>query len=718
MATYYMDFEGGNDANAGTSFALRWKGFTNGATAARIAPGDTIRVMASPEPASTGINATWTDGSQTVALASAVTADICLCETAWTASTNVTWSNSTGPKQGSFYSRFVVATGFTTGLAAYFPTGTLDLSAYQQVSFWCYSQTLWTASQLSLRLCSDAAGTTTVHSIPIPACISTYGWHCVTVDLGSALSSSIQSIALYLDADLGSVTMGLDNIMACKAPSAADCLTLHSLIGKPHTQPWKASTSYAVNDLRRPSAPNRTGFRYKVSAQTGATGSTEPTWPLQLGLTVTDGGVTWSCDDLEDTWYAIASLTGTTLTIDNGCASVATNRLPYAGSTETLPLFRREPIQTTPTQDFLHWVKKSGTALAPITFTGGWNRTDMSSQTDETWSTGSMGQGTAYYLGGFSYITLSHMNAVRYGQGFNGAGNYAKVQHGTFSHSSSGLFMDKATCLFNVQILHNSSLGANHAGGSTLLNYAQVTCNSNYGDGIYIQSSSSNFATQVNTIANMTVRRNAAGSSAISSTAPYLHFTNLIAQGGSYGVNSLGMVDLVNPLVTGTAAAYNMTNLYSSTTAIRAHKNQQTAGAHLHTFYGGTISSATDQRHTSTGISWKFQPTNSVRTAVHPLTLKVAKVAVNANALVTMSIWTRRSNTNIQGQLRVAGMQLPGVPSDVVVACAPAINTWVQSSNLTFTPTESGVVEVEFLVWDGVGTSNSFWIDDFVVSQA
>jgi hypothetical protein len=28
------------------------------------------------------------------------------------------------------------------------------------------------------------------------------------------------------------------------------------------------------------------------------------------------------------------------------------------------------------------------------------------------------------------------------------------------------------------------------------------------------------------------------------------------------------------------------------------------------------------------------------------------------------------------------------------------------------------VAEVEFSVWDGVGTSNSFWIDDFVVSQA
>lgn len=38
MATYYLDFENGNDANDGTTFANRWKSLTNGATAARIAP--------------------------------------------------------------------------------------------------------------------------------------------------------------------------------------------------------------------------------------------------------------------------------------------------------------------------------------------------------------------------------------------------------------------------------------------------------------------------------------------------------------------------------------------------------------------------------------------------------------------------------------------------------------------------------------------------------
>ena len=38
MADLFLDFENGNNANNGTSFANRFKDFVNGATAARTAP--------------------------------------------------------------------------------------------------------------------------------------------------------------------------------------------------------------------------------------------------------------------------------------------------------------------------------------------------------------------------------------------------------------------------------------------------------------------------------------------------------------------------------------------------------------------------------------------------------------------------------------------------------------------------------------------------------
>lgn len=53
-----------------------------------------------------------------------------------------------------------------------------------------------------------------------------------------------------------------------------------------------ASTSYTVGDVVRPAAAN--GFLYRAT-NSGATGSSLPTYPTTLGQTVTDGAVTWEC---------------------------------------------------------------------------------------------------------------------------------------------------------------------------------------------------------------------------------------------------------------------------------------------------------------------------------------------------------------------------------------------------------------------------------------
>ena len=86
MTIRYLDLVNGNDANDGSTFALRKKTLNS----ATYNSGDTVRVMASPDPTSLGQSATFTNGSDTITLASAVTANIDTCENAWTASANVT----------------------------------------------------------------------------------------------------------------------------------------------------------------------------------------------------------------------------------------------------------------------------------------------------------------------------------------------------------------------------------------------------------------------------------------------------------------------------------------------------------------------------------------------------------------------------------------------------------------------------------------------------
>jgi len=54
---------------------------------------------------------------------------------------------------------------------------------------------------------------------------------------------------------------------------------------------WQASHNYALNDIVQPTTPN--GHSYKVTADAGSSGSSEPTWPTSGG-TVVDAGITWT----------------------------------------------------------------------------------------------------------------------------------------------------------------------------------------------------------------------------------------------------------------------------------------------------------------------------------------------------------------------------------------------------------------------------------------
>lgn len=708
----------------GSSKADAWRTFESGATAARIAPGDTIRVMATPNETLVG-NATWTDLSKTVTLAGAVTANITDCETAWTASANVTATADTSLfKENTKSMKAVIAAGFTTGLVAYFATGTLDLSAYEQVSFYVLATGAIPASTLSLRLCSDAAGVTTVHTIAIPASPAANVWVAVTVNVGSALNSAIASVALYADLDPGSLTVQIDNIIACKAAASADSLTLTSLIGKVWNLSWVASTTYAANDIRRPTQPNRNGFCYKVTAGGGgAAGSSEPTWPALVGATVVDGALTWTCLALEDTYYPIQSINGTTVKLDNYTNNQGNAGRGYSGTTETVATYKREVLnQTMVSNDTTTTYCKavdSGTQASRITFTGGWNRTDMTTQTGETWISGQNGWATAYgyYSVGRSWVTWTNLNAVR-------------CYYGAAPYNSIGTTYNN--CHFN-----GCAQGVQHFSGQSRVYVTGMVSNNNALYGYHLDNS---FATA---ILNRVRLSNNMFDGVITANSSYSEAQITVVDGecrnnGQYGVNirNSAAVKLAN-VVTGNNVTAGMfvpyTNLITLNnclipegtefTALVAFGNQyiysqkhdQTADNHLITTDGGTIISATDQRHTASGISWKFRPTSTNRGISYPLRLSIGKVVCAANTAVNLTIWTRRDSTNINGTLRVAAGQLTGI-ADTTVACAPTIDTWVQSSTLTVTPTEAGVIEVTFECYDGVGTTNAFWIDDLEVA--
>lgn len=684
MTTYYLDFEGGNDGNDGTSYANRRRTLTD-FTAGDLAPGDTIRIMASPAATSLGQTAAWTDLSPTVTLNSAVTANISLCQAAWTASANVTTTTSTTRKEGTVSTQIVLAAGFTTGLAAYEATGAIDLSAYQQVSFWIRQSagTQVAAGDITLRLCSDTIGAVSVQTITVPAIPANAEWLCVTVDTGGALPVLVNSVALYVATDSGAQTFQIDNIIACKASASADSLTLNSLIGK-------------------------------------------------------------NADD--GLWWPIRSINGTTVTIDTSVnSSAATTARGYSGTSETVTTYKREPIRQTPTNGSFAVLNDSGTSGSVITLSGGWNRTDMSTQTDETWVSNAFGGSSiGLDLTTMSYVTCEKLSFGRYNTCISistGVNNTFGSTCHVFGGGNSGLTHTSQPSAEQVTALdfgyaYCCSNGI-VSGGSPGYVFGTVQgCLSNSISGVSLNT------VGVNRVIYIVSARNNGSTGVILGSAGTVNARIKIGSAADNGVNGVnvsgagGRIFIYDSAFSGNAtssvalsagALVDLQNCtlsdateFSGATAgagarARSQKHDATADNHYIWDHLGVIQSEGTVRHTASGIAWKMSPTTTVAVSNAPLTLSIAKVACAASAQVTFKAFLRRTNTGLTHKIVCRGGQIGGVASDVSASMTAAADTW-EELTLTFTPNEAGVVEIEAQCYGG--TTYSGYVDDQTITQA
>lgn len=214
----------------GSSWADAWKTYNTGVTAARAKAGDKVKVCETPAPVSIG-NATWTNGSEIVTLAAALTKTITNCENNWTAAANVTPTLITSPKkQGSYAVKLTIAAGFTTGKIAYYTLpATLDLSAYQELCFWYLEQYAMADNRIVIKLCSDATGDVVVDEFVVYKYMqSHYTGYNIPRTGGGNLGAAINSIAIYATTDPGTTYIQLDNIFAATTGG----LNLTSLISK------------------------------------------------------------------------------------------------------------------------------------------------------------------------------------------------------------------------------------------------------------------------------------------------------------------------------------------------------------------------------------------------------------------------------------------------------------------------------------------------------
>ena len=301
-------------------------------------------------------------------------------QSSMTAETNVTAAPPTTENNwGSYYNtrgmitnpeggqRITISSSFTgTGKAAYMQLpSTLDLSSYQQISLQMYysygdnprdhyaTNPTYITQGFSLRLCSDNAGNTSVHTIPLNYYKVNNGYRLTQIvkDFGSNLSNNINSIAIYVDT-ARSVSRQFDiaNIIACKASSSADSVTHDSLMGL-HTA--AAPQWYPIHWICN--SNNKTVIYMSSSATEANRNYPSPSsnndcatprwWPQSYNASVT-GNTSTTIYKREKFWYQMYNVSS------NQTGSSSGGYFMYMGGNNH-----------------------------PLRISGGWNATDMSTKT-------------------------------------------------------------------------------------------------------------------------------------------------------------------------------------------------------------------------------------------------------------------------------------------------------------------------------------------------
>lgn len=733
MATFHIDLVNGSDANDGSSGAP-WRTVTNGATAARIAPGDFIKIGKTGAPASIG-NGTWTiynsigtpavpgitsstnaspivitrnshgftngqivqitahstntaaNGFWKVANATANTFELegsvgngvggatgniqlstsrCIqlassqvqmvnpadVATLWTGAGDTTVAvvlAATDSKTPYGCLRFTLdSTPTANTLQAYRAMSATDFSGKQKISFWIKNSAAILANQWNLTLCSDAAGATPVDTFAIPAIPSTARWVQLTIfrNGGGNLGSSIQSIALNTgsSAPTASSNIMIDHasIIACTTSG----LHLGSLISKNSLEQGGDEAWYCIQSIK-------------------------DSWVFL------DGGTNTPCvNGLGGGWYSTS----------------------YWGTTETVTTYIREPFRTAlaaSASDVVCAVQDSGSvAGGNITFSGGWNTSGWAAQDGETFLYGGNGNGVGFGTVSKNYLTIDHINTVRFGIGIVLDGLMITVGVVQTSGSNSTYNFRHTAGVANIadlkNLVHGSGQGLSVVTSHCYIaNIGRVWGTTSYG--------------MTNT-ANDVILRSAGSFSGNGSYDIYCTsgVTTVISPtftgyaGSAIRADSGAVVYLFNPLVS-SSVEFVTGNVRTCGTCYST-KHDQTLGNNWVFTGGGTWNStATDRSGADAGeVMWRGTITSSDRNSTFPLKLPLRGFAVSANEARTLTVWMRKGHaTNVAMKLVLPGGQIAGVASDVVAT--KASDTSWENVSINFTPTEAGVVVPE--VW-------------------
>ena len=774
MTIYYVDPVNGVNANAGTSFALRKKDLGN----VTATGGDEVRIIASADPVDTGLNGTW--DSQTIL------------------STSVNISSSTNANP------IVITTsgshGYSTGDTVFITGHNTNTNANGT-----YTITVTGATTFSVPVAGNGTGSNTgtiqkrngqavilsssvVNNFGIGPGAST-GWTGVTNSVVTTQTNTKEGNFAVQFAVAGGFTTGKIGFIT---------VTSQNLSGFQQICFWimqTAGTLASADNLRLRLCSDTAGDTVVNTATVPAFGALNTWYPivvnlgtnlgtsiasLSLALLTDQGAQTFrianpfvakaasSNDSLTlnsmvsksetGPFYHIQSIVGTRVMLDNGATVPSVARAPVKTS-ETVDLWKQEPLVTFVSQATTNISGSDGNL---VTISGGWNRTDMSTQTHESVYDmnfrGTFSIVTSYW--DISNISIGRANGSAFNCSSASVGSTADLNNFTGCVNTScvavasGANPDLITVArmdFNSTtrglLLENTSprvgrYGVDYIGSSS--HTSAIFCTTpgtvfetlgtieNIGTyGILLQNGNQRFKS-IGEIKNCggnpfyligvgnNIRIDSGGTWTNNSGYAIIPFGDMyindLTTSGHSGVVSTQATEKVYAR----NCTFNEANkiLVNGTGQNSALYSQNNSGTGLDVIYtdAGTIQSDTTTRNTASGKSWSFKPTSTLtRNASYPLELTVATIAVSADSLVTVSAYLRRSNTALNMKLICLAGQIAGVTTDEEASITAAADTW-EEVTITFTPTESGVVAIKVFAWGG--TSHTGWVDDLTITQA
>lgn len=745
MAIFYLDVVNGNDANDGTTWANAWKTFANGPTAARIAPGDEVRIAKSPDPTNVG-TATWTDRKigNSVTFASAPTKQIDQMKSGWVtmgAGSTVTNAQTTAYMMWGVTPGTGAALQVTTSAAAnlaYKNLGsTQDFSGYQQVSFWFRPSGAFDctgAQNMFIRLCSDTAGTTVVNTLTMPKwSYATNTWYPIVIDAGSALGSNIQSVSITTTSNT-SQTFYFDEMFA--SPAAG--LTLWSLL-EDNDSTWypirtiRGADVWLLNGYQPTTAVGAIQSSAAIDAAWTGTTSTfttrkretykayASTGPAATTFCVTNRAGTWTAGAKNLCYYTFGWDTGTNLQDGYMFADNLTGLGTVLSSSQLGWRFERLVSVR-----WASWSASNGYEFDKIGFIGHSASVSVANYaTSTTWPTQNKNMEILFFTSCASTCTLSNV------AGLNG-GNYTI-----------------GNCFGNAAItltLQGSSVGLKKVTSGTASNVNATSLSSSYGNKISIDRIDQNVSTSNPT--------GGVGAAVFltGSINDYIKI-NTINGGGGVGITISTQSNAIFDITTfastssliGTPSLSNqgdivgrcINNNSSATSKWLPNSNWPPNGKlYVHDYNGsgtaavflGTGSTTTAQPsyfelqtgdvRTSGSKAWKYFG-NGFLAAYYGMRhdLKLASAAAVANKLVTVTCYVKRSNTNQSAGICIPAVFLPGYTSDVTTLSTTSGS--FEQLTITFTPTADCVFDVMACMTYGstVAATDAVW-DDLVITQA